>query len=743
MEEPRPTRRRRAVKSCDRCRRQKLKCDSARPCTLCVHSGTRCETARNTLSATETPKQRRSANQSRYGSSSRREPLASSSIDAWETPNTSNIARNKQSATNSSTVDFARQVFNEAETGRSLTHGVLPGDSGIPRTGSSMWCLKELQLPSEQLMWAAIDAYFLRMHWLLGLVHEASFRTSAKRILRSASWERRDLSNVLLVLTVAAVGIKAALADPTWPGHNILSVLDLDACTLMQAFISEIRIHLLDLMEDSSIEAVQVCMLLSSLHGYHDSPSLAWTLARMAINAAIYLKLDETTPSGENNLLAQVRDRCWNCIVVLDTYISIIYGRPLSTDPALAKVHTIQDSEDMQIDPSVLALPVIRDLCDTSSKSSFYNAQFRLYGLIRRNLSQVMQIRGSNDTEVNRFDAISYCADESETLLNQWYNEIPSSYSLKMWMENDRWELFDQSLRDLPLDSDENGKIIILQAAALQIIYDGALILVHQPILEYRMNASPWSNSMVSSVQKSLRTAVEAATRISKFPVHIFRKQFSISFICFHLFTAGVILCLIPPAQPLSPSAQEAKAGILRIIQTCRAMRDKDRTAKQTEELLIELFKVTGTREMNSALESSGEAEMMPCLFGSEADKQPDRSSQDTSPRQVPNIEESIDPNMEFPTAMPSISLQNPYMSDQFYQRVSANESIDPIILQPALALQQQNETFGSFGKCKLFTLAKMHQNCTKVITAMLYLLFDDQFTHQVLEGSIHDPSPL
>ncbi|KAJ5729347.1 uncharacterized protein N7483_003855 [Penicillium malachiteum] len=186
-----------------------------------------------------------------------------------------------------------------------------------------------------------------------------------------------------------------------------------------------------------------------------------------------------------------------------------------------------------------------------------------------------------------------------------------------MWMANDRWKQFDQSLKDLPAKTIENGKVLILQAAALQIIYDGTLMLVHQPLLESRISTTLWSSFMVTSVQRSLHVAVIAAYRMFQFSVHLFQNQFSISFIYFHFFTARVILCLVHPIQPMSLSAQEAKNGVLRIIQTCRAMQDKDRTAKQTEELLVELFKVITNREMNSALEPSGDADRIASLFSS------------------------------------------------------------------------------------------------------------------------------
>lgn len=573
-------------------------------------------------------------------------------------------------------------------------------------------------------MWVAIDAYFSRMHWLLGLVHEPSLRANAKRILASATWEREDMANILLVLTVVAVGLKAALVDPTWAGHTILRFLGLNGCDLMKDFVSEIHLHLLDVMEDSNLESVQVCMLLSSLYGYHDSPSFAWTLARMAINAAIYLELYKVVPGEDNTVLAQIRHHTWNSIVILDTYTSVIYGRPVTMDATFARLHTVQDPADMRIDTAILSIPAIRDICDTSSASSFYTAQFRLYSLIRSNilsrssLSRSTQIISNSDPDVDQFEAATRCANESEILLRQWHNEIPSMYRLSNWMQNNRREQFTHELRDLPPKLQESGNTIILQAASLQITYDGALILIYQPLLQSSMDAAPRSDFMVTSIQKSFRVAVEAAHRISRFPVRLFQNHYAISFIYFHLFTAGVILCLVPPVQPFGSSAQEAKAGVVRIIQACRAMCDIDRTAKYTEELLADLLSVTTIRETRSALKASEDVERSDSLPGSWAHDRADPAyprGQAISQTRSSNIENLLNTDIEDPSTEAPLTVQHAHLCDQPYSGAPIHElpnlnaipgSIDQAALLQAHAPEQSGEAFGVFGTCKLLATA-------------------------------------
>lgn len=530
------------------------------------------------------------------------------------------------------------------------------------------------------------------------------------------------MGHVLLVLTVAALGLKATTNDMTWPGHSILSFLDLNCCELMKRFVSEIRLHLMDLMEDSHIESVQVCMLLSSLYGYHGSPSLAWTLARMAINAAIYLELYKVTPGEEGTINAQVRQHSWNTIVILDTYTSIIYGRSVSTDAGFARLNTIQDRQELRIDPAILNLPVIKDICDTSSAASFYTAQFRLYDLIRGSILRRTQIQYSTtlESEPVRFEAAARCASDSEALLRQWFKELPLMYRLDTWTQNDRWEHFAQSLRDLPPKLQETGNVITLQAASLQITYDSALILVHRPLLELRMTTTGWSNSMVTSVKTSRRVAVEAALRTSRFPVHLFQDHYSISFVNFHLFTAGVILCLVPPVQPFTPSAQEAKAGVLRIIQACRATRDKDRTAQYIEDILAEILKVTTTRETRIALGSPEDAEKAnsaPRPGSSAHDRSHQAIQSDLTGQNAPhdisaNVQYPFDVYIPHPTNQSPTTVRTGRWTEQPYQNSFADEpvnmnttanlgSIDPGMLVEPQALQQSDEIFGSFGKCK------------------------------------------
>lgn len=108
------------------------------------------------------------------------------------------------------------------------------------------------------------------------------------------------------------------------------------------------------------------------------------------------------------------------------------------------------------------------------------------------------------------------------------------------------------------------SKQLFLRALALQLTYDGAIILIRRLLLEYQVTDQALASTDAQTqyvVLQSLEVAVEAAVRISRLPLAQFKGQLCLSFAFAHFFIAGVILCIHPARQPFTPLAQEAKAG--------------------------------------------------------------------------------------------------------------------------------------------------------------------------------------
>jgi hypothetical protein len=508
-----------------------------------------------------------------------------------------------QFGANASAIDFARRVFNEEAAGRTLTGASIPGDTGAPTLDNSLWHLTDVELPPEAVMLALIDVYFDRMQWFIIIFHEPSFRQTARRLISQRSWRRQDLSPIMAVLAVAMIGLHSALPDERWGGHELLCEHGIDGKKLMHGLINEIRRNLLDISIDCRIEAVQVCFLVSSYYLYHSSPSLAWTVSGMAVRSAYALDLYTKSAQCDCPIVDEIRSRCWNHAIVGDTFTSIIYGRPSSVDTGLVALHSLRDMDDLAIDPLLLKNEWISGAGNPTTTAGFFTMKYDIYNIIRHILSRFRRLQLRKESLESDLVAIAEAAQDSEDQLKAWRSRVPRLFDFEFWNTENRLDRFNNYLQtqDLPQHTKDQAETIILQAATLQLTYDGALIQAQRPLLEQKLTSS-CSRLVVDAIHQSLRVATAAALRISRIPVLRFKHHFAESFASLHQFTAGVILCITPTSQPFTAGAHEAKAGIMRIIHASTAFGPHNRIAAQTAQLLTELLKVTVEREMSGAL---------------------------------------------------------------------------------------------------------------------------------------------
>lgn len=610
-----------------------------------------------------------------------------------------------QSGANASAIDFARRVFNEEEAGRTLTGASIPGDTGAPTLDNSAWHLREVELPPEEVMLALIDAYFDRMQWFVMLFHEPSFQQTARGILSRNSWRRRDLSPVMAVLAVAMIGLQCVLPDERWNGHELLQHYSIDGTKLMHELVNEIRLHLLDISIDCRIEAVQVCFLVSSYYVYHNSPSIAWTVSGMAVRSAYALDLYTKSSRCDNIVLDEIRSRCWNHAIVADTFTSVIYGRPSSIDTGLVALHTLKDMDDIVINPILLNSDCIPEDMKETSTAGFFAAKYEIYNIIRHILSRFRRLQLRKDKMEEDLLAIAEASQDSEKQLICWRKKVPRLYDFEVWSRDNRLERFQQQIENLPPRAKVPAEIIVLQAACLQLTYDGALIQACRPLLEQKIS-NACSEYVVNAMCRSLRTATTAALRISRIPVLQFKHHFAESFASLQQFTAGVILCISPTSQPFSAIAHEAKAGIMRIIHASTAFGPHNRIAKQTAQLLTELLKVTVEREMSSAL-----------IGGPSTSRDVLDSSVGSISRQIPleHPEPQSSSYRSISSGLPSVSTSGrPRHLNHFpsiSEHVHRSGAMGNMTLQPscetseypsANIFEQLDDTFGAFGECEL-----------------------------------------
>lgn len=489
----------------------------------------------------------------------------------------------------------------DLEGGRST----IPGHEGIVAEHGLRWTLKRMRMPPHSVILALIDAYFERMHWFIFILHQPSFVERASLVLSKTTWTREDLRDVVLILMVSAVGLQCVLQDSNWPGHELLRACSLDSAVLLEDMITEVQQHLMDLLDDCRIETVQVCILLGTHHIYHGSPSMAWNILGLSVRVAYALSLHSRAMSDQVDIVEEVRRRCWNHVTVADTFATMIYGRPASLDPAFAQLQPLCECDDTHIHDPTGELAILKHSYGPVTGLTFHTLKYRLYEIIKHTLSSFRLLRLNNPISITELRSLVQAVRQAEISLKKWRMELPPFFDSKNWPGGDPWNLFESESATVNNNTKTAKTTLLLQAATLQLTYESAVIFAHRPLLEHRVNLQAHENALnaeLDSVPKSVDIAVDAALRISRIPFMRFEHHLSVGFVLMHFFTAGVILCIPPTNHPFSQRAQEAKAGVARIIRASRALRSRSQVARHTEQLLTDLLKVTHKRELDNAL---------------------------------------------------------------------------------------------------------------------------------------------
>lgn len=479
------------------------------------------------------------------------------------------------------------------------------------------WSLVTIKCPSQPLLEAMIDAYFERMHWFTLIFHEPSFRRAAQNILSRTSWQRHELGHVLACLTVAAIGLKCVARDESWSGHALLREESWTPMTLLEALIKEIRFHLLDLLDDCCIETVQVCSLLGTYYIFHASPTLAWSILGMSVRTAYALTLhcdgDDDNSNGKDYdpVVAQVRRRNWNHILVADTFAAMIYGRPVSLDAAFSYVQSLDDLDDMALGPGLSKHPLLTVNSPRSTSSrpvstqTFHILKYYLYDIVREALNRFRLLSLQSPISPDELVSLVQSVQHVRSLLDAWKANLPAVFNPSPSSQEATLADLD-SIPDLSPDEQKSRRHLRLQINALNVTYNSAVIFIHRPLLEYRLSANSHHGlppEALQVVSESLQLSVNAALDMSRLPVSHLENQYAMAFVMMNFFTAGVILCIPPTTWPLSSIAHEAKAGTLRIIKASRALKHVTPIASHTEQLLTGLLKRSLQQEVDNGLQ--------------------------------------------------------------------------------------------------------------------------------------------
>ncbi|OAQ89910.1 heat-labile enterotoxin, A chain [Purpureocillium lilacinum] len=513
----------------------------------------------------------------------------------------------QQFGANRSAISLAMNIYKNLGTSAPSKTSAIPGDASQPGSPRSPpWTLQTMAMPATPVVEALIDVYFERLHWFIWIFHKPSFEEQARQILSMASWGREDMSKVLVTLTVAALGLKCALQDTSPYGQQLLASISPDPRGLMDQMIAELRLHLLDLLDDNCIETVQVTLLLGAFYIFHGSPSLAWATIGLSVRASYALAL-HCASETDDRVATQIRRRCWNHLTVADTFASQIYGRPGSLDSAFSDLLPLAEMDDTAIDlssePQIQGRVGVGD--GTVTALTFHWLKYKLYEIIRKTLSTFRLLRLHNPLTAEELQSLIDAVHHIEGHLAEWRRTLPPLLSSDNLSRDFAQHCSTERLASHSHQSQNHDlRRVKLQACLLQITYDAAIILTHRPLLEHRLSSAycqDVSKRFTDTVSRSFDVSVKAALRISKIPILDFKNEFCMAFIFIHLFTAGVILCIPPTSHPNSKTAQDAKAGVFRIIQAAKELRLHSQIARHTERLLSDLLKLSLHREVDMA----------------------------------------------------------------------------------------------------------------------------------------------
>ncbi|KAL4746257.1 hypothetical protein BDW72DRAFT_210567 [Aspergillus terricola var. indicus] len=637
----------RVSRACQRCRRQKLKCDEARPCTMCIRAGISCQSR----DITNTPIRRKKRAV---------RPQAAATLSNQHTAAGADRPYEGQNyGASSSAVGFAVNIFGQRATLYSSDISGIPGRASPQPNPRPEWTLEKMSMPAPVVMDAALQAYFDHMHWFIFIFHEIEFMQSVTPLLRQSSWSETSRGRVIAALTAAAVGLQCVAHNSRWPGHSLLASFSLQATSLTDSLIAEVRLHVLKLLDDCSLESVQVSLLLGTYYIFHGSPGLAWNMLGLSVRSAYALSMH--CPGGiahPDPVLAQVYRRTWNFITVADTYSAMIYGRPASLDAAFCNLHEMTELEDTRLPPTVSRL-----LQDPNANGlMFHDQKYRLYEIIRTALNKVRLINLRPPVSPESFASLVEAIVNAQASLDTWKSGVSPIFNEQYWKEHPAFAPTGNET-DPPSSENRTFRHLFLQSQTLQLTYDSAVLFINRPLLEYQAKQEFRTavTEHLSAVRLSMDLSLKAAFRVSRVsPVH-HESEFSLSFVLMNFFIAGVILCLAPTLWPFSNAANEAKAGVLRIIRASRNFQTKSKIAKHTVQLLTRLAKLSLQQELENALNSS-------------------ESVSDTNPRE----QEQVPSQHASPSHSPRLPPTEPCSSSIFRGHFNP-PSADPHLSQPAV----------------------------------------------------------
>ena len=138
-----------------------------------------------------------------------------------------------------------------------------------------------VDLPSREVSDALVDIYFYTVHWFSLILYEPTFRKRYTTIMDLGRAHPTDRAFLLLLLMVMVMGC--------WYGPGLLSLetaSTVDLPGLRHTFLKVVTQSFMDLIDEDSLEFVQLSALLGSYWLYWGRPRSAFSILGAATKSA-------------------------------------------------------------------------------------------------------------------------------------------------------------------------------------------------------------------------------------------------------------------------------------------------------------------------------------------------------------------------------------------------------------------------------------------------------------------------
>ena len=202
-----------------------------------------------------------------------------------------------------------------------------------------------IDLPPKPACDALVDAYFFTIHWFSLVIHEPTFRKRYQAVSASGlarATDRPFLHLVLMVLALSCQYAHSFINAETYQG--------LDLTTTRTEYLKIVRQNFMDLLDEDSLEFVQICTLLGSYWLYWGKPRSSFSILGACVKSAqaIYLHRQSSRRPLQQTNAVEERKRVWWTIYTWDRYVKFAHPKQMKLRCLQVRNHCVRSATRYQ-----------------------------------------------------------------------------------------------------------------------------------------------------------------------------------------------------------------------------------------------------------------------------------------------------------------------------------------------------------------------------------------------------------